>query len=106
MMCNFTIFIISVSLIRLSSTTLESRAINQYMAHAYVDKGNQLICQDPKKMAILSVWMEVEAHQFDPVASKLSWELAIKPLFGMTMDASVMEENKAKLAKVLDVYEA
>ncbi|KAL7169178.1 hypothetical protein ACSBR2_034256 [Camellia fascicularis] len=50
--------------------------------------------------------MEVEAHQFDPVASKLSWELAIKPLFGMTMDASVVEENKAKLAMVLDVHEA
>ncbi|KAL7194552.1 hypothetical protein ACSBR1_034889 [Camellia fascicularis] len=84
----------------------ESRAINQYIARTYADKGNQLICQDLKKMAILSVWMEVEAHQFDPVASKLSWELAIKPLFGMTMDASVVEENKAKLAKVLDVYEA
>ncbi|KAI7983522.1 hypothetical protein LOK49_LG15G00244 [Camellia lanceoleosa] len=57
-------------------------------------------------MAILSVWMKVEAHQFDPVASKLSWELAIKPLSGMTMDASVMDENQAKLAKVLDAYEA
>ncbi len=84
----------------------ESRAINQYIAHTYADKGNQLICQDLKKMAILSVWMEVEAHQFDPVSSKLSWELVFKPLFGMTVDASVVEENKAKLAKVLDVYEA
>ena len=87
-------------------TLFESRAINQYIAHTYVDKGNQLICQDPKKMAILSVWMEVEAHQFDPVASKLCFELLYKSMFGMKTDDTVVEENEAKLAKVLDVYEA
>ncbi|KAA8549184.1 hypothetical protein F0562_000868 [Nyssa sinensis] len=84
----------------------ESRAITQYIAHSYAEKGNQLICHDPKKMAIMSVWMEVEAHQFDPVASKLTWELALKPVFGMVTDGAVVEENEAKLGKVLDVYEA
>ncbi|KAE9460504.1 hypothetical protein C3L33_07597, partial [Rhododendron williamsianum] len=84
----------------------ESRAINLYIAHAYADKGNQLIYPDGKKMAILSMWMEVEAHQFDPVASSLCWELAIKPMFGMTMDAAVVDEKEAKLGQVLDVYEA
>ncbi|MGV7400595.1 glutathione binding-like protein, partial [Mycobacterium kansasii] len=49
---------------------------------------------------------EVEAHQFDPVASKLAWELFYKGLFGMETDTAVVEENEAKLAKVLDVYEA
>ncbi|KAI7983505.1 hypothetical protein LOK49_LG15G00252 [Camellia lanceoleosa] len=87
-------------------TLFESRAISQYIAHTYADKGNQLICQDPKKMAILSVWMEVEAHQFDPVASKLCFELLYKSMFGMKTDDAVVEENEAKLAKVLDVYEA
>ena len=57
-------------------------------------------------MAIVAVWMEVEAHQFNPVASKLGWELVFKPMFGMTTDAAVVEENEAKLAKVLDIYEA
>lgn len=50
--------------------------------------------------------MEVEAHQFDPPASKLIWELVIKGLKGMQTDMAVVEENEAKLAKVLDVYEA
>lgn len=50
--------------------------------------------------------MEVEAHQFDPVASKLSWELVYKGFFGKEVDNAVVEENEAKLAKVLDVYEA
>ncbi|KAA8543121.1 hypothetical protein F0562_021384 [Nyssa sinensis] len=52
----------------------ESRAITQYIAHGYTEKGNKLISHDTKKMAIISVWMEVEAHQFDPAASKLTWE--------------------------------
>ena len=49
----------------------ESRVITQYTAHDYTSKGTQLIFPDPKEMAILSVWMEMEAHQFDPLASKL-----------------------------------
>lgn len=85
----------------------ESRAITQYIAHTYADKGTQLICPDPKKMAHVSVWMEVEAHQFDPPASKLSWELVYKPMFGgIPVDPAAVEENEAKLGKVLDVYEA
>ncbi|THF96585.1 glutathione S-transferase PARB-like [Camellia sinensis] len=84
----------------------ESRAITQYISHTNPNKGNQLICQDPKKMAIMSVWMEVEAHEFDPPSSKLAWEQAFKPMFGMTTDVAVVEENEAKLAKVLDIYEA
>ncbi|XAR61309.1 Glutathione transferase [Bertholletia excelsa] len=84
----------------------ESRAITRYIACTYVDKGNQLICMDAKKMALVSVWMEVEAHQFDSAAGNLTWELAIKPLIGMATEAAVVEENKVKLAKVLDVYEA
>nr|AEB77873.1 phi class glutathione S-transferase protein [Bruguiera gymnorhiza] len=83
----------------------ESRAITQYIAHEYADKGTNLICAG-KQMAILSVWVEVEAHQFDPVTSKLNWELIFKPMFGMTTDTAVVEENEAELAKILDVYEA
>ena len=48
----------------------------------------------------------MEVHQFDPPASKLSWELAYKPFCGMTTDQAVVEENETKLGKVLDVYEA
>ncbi|KAK3415556.1 glutathione S-transferase [Eucalyptus grandis] len=83
----------------------ESRAITQYIANVYKDKGTPLVCEG-KPMATLGVWMEVEAHQFDPVGSKLQWELLFKPMFGMATDAAVVEENEAKLAKVLDIYEA
>ena len=76
----------------------ESRAINKHIACEYADKGTQLIYQDSKKMAITSVWMEVEAQQYDLAASKLGWELAMKPLLGMSTDTAVVEENEAKLA--------
>nr|QCQ77647.1 glutathione S-transferase [Actinidia chinensis] len=68
----------------------ESRAITQYVAHVYTGKGTQLIFENPKKMATMAVWMEVEAHQFDPLVSKLGWELVYKPMFGMTTDAAVV----------------
>lgn len=84
----------------------ESRAINQYVVHAYGDKGNQLTFQDPKKMALVYVWMEVEAQKFDPAAAKLVFEICVKPLLGMTTDDAVVEEYEGKLGQVLDVYEA
>ncbi|KAE8009535.1 hypothetical protein FH972_005967 [Carpinus fangiana] len=83
----------------------ESRAITQYIAHQYADKGTDLACGDNKQKATIGVAIEVEAHQFDPAASKLTWELALKPVFGMVTDKAVVEENEAKLAKVLDIYE-
>ena len=55
----------------------KSRAITQYTAHEYASKGTKLIFPYPTEMAIMSVWMEVEAHQFDPLASKLHDELAV-----------------------------
>ncbi|KAI4387665.1 hypothetical protein MLD38_000081 [Melastoma candidum] len=67
--------------------------------------GIQLI-HSGREMAILSIWVEVEAHQFDPVVYKLRWELVYKTMFGISVDTIVVEENEAKLAKVLDVYEA
>ncbi|XP_024974233.1 glutathione S-transferase APIC-like [Cynara cardunculus var. scolymus] len=84
----------------------ESRAITQYIAHAYADKGNDLIIKDVKKMAIQSVWMEVESQKYEPATSKLIWELCLKPMWGMPVDEAVAEENEKKLEDVLDIYES
>ncbi|GMY16878.1 glutathione S-transferase-like [Fagus crenata] len=79
----------------------ESRAITNYIAYDYADKGTQLTCKDTKKMAIILVWMEVEAQQYDPVASKLVWELGVKPLVGMDTDTAIVEENEPKQLRFL-----
>ncbi|XP_021775422.1 glutathione S-transferase-like [Chenopodium quinoa] len=86
-------------------TLFESRAITKYIAYTNEGKGTSLISKQGKEMADLAVWMEVEAHQFDPVSTKLAWELVYKVFFGMEIDNAIVEENEAKLAKVLDVYE-
>ncbi|XP_054804426.1 glutathione S-transferase-like [Prosopis cineraria] len=82
----------------------ESRAITQYIVHEYAEKGTQLISRE-FKMAIIGVWLEVESQHYDPLASKLVWELGKKPMYGMPADTSVVEENEAKLGTVLDRYE-
>lgn len=89
----------------MTTPVAESRAINHYIAYAYASKGIPLICQDPKKMAIVSMWMEVEAQKYDPPALKLTWELVINPTLGIATDDAVVEEHVAQLAKVLDLYE-
>ncbi|XP_043694515.1 glutathione S-transferase-like [Telopea speciosissima] len=88
------------------SKLFESRAITKYISFEYHGKGTELVYHDGKKMATVSVWMEVEAHQFNLVAYKLISEQMAKPIiFGMETDASVVEENQAKLGQILDVYE-
>ncbi|KAE8665467.1 Glutathione S-transferase [Hibiscus syriacus] len=84
----------------------ESRAITHYVAHEYTGKGTQLlITGSNKEAAVLTLWQEVEAQQFNSPSSTLAWELFYKPFFGQATDAAKVEENEAKLGKVLDVYE-
>ncbi|XP_051141859.1 glutathione S-transferase-like [Andrographis paniculata] len=84
----------------------ESRAINKYISEAYAGVGVPLLSKDPKAMATELVWMEVEAHKYDPIAAKLTFELCIKPFLKLTTDDAVVEEQEGALGKVLDVYEA
>ncbi|XP_057741302.1 glutathione S-transferase PARB-like [Arachis stenosperma] len=85
----------------------ESRAITKYIADAYAEKGTELIIKnDPKKMAIIGLWLEVEAHQYEQPAAKLARELHFMPLFfGIPSNPKVVEENEAKLSVVLGIYE-
>ena len=85
----------------------ESRAITQYLAHAYKDRGTELLFAERKKLAEMSVWQEVEAHKFDPEASKLCFQLVYKRMLGMgEPDEAAVAELQESLGKVLDVYEA
>ncbi|KAL1542656.1 glutathione transferase [Salvia divinorum] len=83
----------------------ESRAITRYIAHAYADKGTPLISDDPKKMAIIGLWLEIESLKFDIIARKLSYEILVNPLIGKAVDDALVEKGQAELAVVLDVYE-
>ncbi|KZV32365.1 glutathione S-transferase-like [Dorcoceras hygrometricum] len=87
-------------------TLFESRAVTQYIAQKYADKGTPLVPNDPKKQAIVTVWREVESQSFDAAASKISFELVVKPKLGMPVDESTVAAQEGKLASVLDIYES
>jgi len=88
-------------------TLFESRAITKYIAKKHAGIGPDLLgSATPAAAAAVEVWLEVEAHQFGPHISAVVYELLIKPKFGGATDLVVVEAEAAKLAKVLDVYEA
>lgn len=76
------------------------------MGHQYGKKGEELIYWDSREQAVVANWIDVEDHHFEPPALKLISELVIKPKKGLTPDEETVAEAEAKLAKVLDVYEA
>jgi glutathione S-transferase len=87
-------------------TLFESRAITQYISHKYADEGTPLIFKDdPRKRAILAVWMEVEGQHFEPASTALIVELVLNPFYGKPTNEAAVKANEEKLAKVLDVYE-
>ncbi|KAJ4837328.1 hypothetical protein Tsubulata_027214 [Turnera subulata] len=84
----------------------ESRAITYYLAQECADKGTQLINTSGKEMAEMLVWMEVESLHFGSVFKIFGRERVLNPLRGLPTDTAVLEESKAKLSNILDVYEA
>jgi len=84
----------------------ESKAITRYLAEQYKDVGTNLLPNDPKERAIVSMWMEVDSNQFLPVASTIIKELTIKPYQGLATDFTSVQENKEKLSEVLEIYES
>ncbi|KAL0711456.1 hypothetical protein Bca4012_018434 [Brassica carinata] len=88
-------------------TLFESRAITEYIADEYSEKGEKLLCPGCNKVkALTKVWLQVEGQQFDPIASKIAFERIFKGMFGMTTDPAAVQELEGKLVRVLDIYEA
>lgn len=77
----------------------------RYISHHYPKLGKEQVFEDPKLQGIAATWIDVEDHQFNPPASKLIRELIENPKKGFLGNQTVVEEEKAKLARVLDVYE-
>lgn len=56
-------------------------------------------------MGTETMWMYIESFEFDPPASILTQELAIKPLVGQKPDYKVVNATEPLLEKVLNIYE-
>ncbi|CAJ1971310.1 unnamed protein product [Sphenostylis stenocarpa] len=86
-------------------TLYESRAIMRYYAEKYRSQGVELLGRTAEERGLVEQWLEVEAHNFQPPAYELAMHVLFGPIFGITPDPKVAEENEAKLVKVLDIYE-
>ncbi|XP_068658769.1 glutathione S-transferase F13-like [Aristolochia californica] len=88
-------------------TLFESRAITKYIAYKYSGQGTDLVRGgDEKERALVNVWVEVEAHHFNPAVAPLVSELLIKPrVQRLPTDEVAAEAHAGKLDKVLSVYE-
>jgi glutathione S-transferase len=85
------------------SFLLESRAICKYACRK--NKPELLKDGDLKESSMVDVWLEVESNQYTPALKPILFECIIHPMFGGATDQKVVEDNLAKLKKVLDVYE-
>ncbi|KAJ4914738.1 Glutathione S-transferase F5 [Raphanus sativus] len=84
----------------------ESRAISLYIESAYRSRGTKLLNhENHKKMGTETMWMYIESFEFDPPATILTFEQAIKPMTGLKTDYKVVNETEPKLEQVLDIYE-
>jgi glutathione S-transferase len=85
-------------------TLFESRAIARYIAEAF--PGTPLLPADAKERALVEQWLQVECHEFYPVAHPLATELVIKPSFGWgDPDPARVESLRTALAPVLAVLD-
>ncbi|XP_037488459.1 glutathione S-transferase 4-like [Triticum dicoccoides] len=86
-------------------TLFESRAIARHVLRKYQP---ELLVGDgsPESAAMVDVWLEVEAHQYNPSAGAISIQCLLVPFLGGTRDQAIVDENVVKLRKVLEVYEA
>jgi glutathione S-transferase len=91
------------------SCLAESRAICRYICDQYADRGNQTLFGKKEDGAVgraaVEQWIESEAQNFNPPSLAMIFQLAFAPMMGRATDMAVVEQNEAKLAKVLDVYE-
>lgn len=55
---------------------------------------------------MVDVWVDVEAHQHEPVTRPIVWHCIINPCVGEPRDQNLIDENVQKLKKLLEVYEA
>ncbi|KAL6840928.1 hypothetical protein ACP4OV_029188 [Aristida adscensionis] len=85
-------------------TLFESRAIARHVFRKH--KPELLGVGSLEDSAKVDTWLEVEAHQFQPVLFPIVVECIFAPYLGRERNQAAIDENLGKLGKVLEVYEA
>jgi glutathione S-transferase len=78
----------------------------RYYAEKYRSQGVELLGKTMEEKGLVEQWLEVEAHSFNPPAYNLAVHILFPSLLaGSPPNPKVIEENEAKLGKVLNIYE-
>jgi glutathione S-transferase len=59
-----------------------------------------------EETALVDVWLDVEANQYEPTIAPIVYQLLLVPMNGGTPDQKLIDDSLEKMKKVLDVYEA
>ncbi|XBH66982.1 hypothetical protein VPH35_095433 [Triticum aestivum] len=82
----------------------ESRAIARHILRKC--KPEFLGAGSLKESAMVDVWVDVDAHQLEPVLKPIVFNCIINPFVGRDVDQGLVDESVEKLKKLLEVYEA
>ncbi|CAD6272904.1 unnamed protein product [Miscanthus lutarioriparius] len=79
-----------------------------HVLRKYKRSGDLLREGDPEAAAMVDVWLEVEAHQYEPAIVEIVRHCVILPMIGAggARDQRVVDESAGKLRAVLAAYEA
>ncbi|GLJ51552.1 hypothetical protein SUGI_1095720 [Cryptomeria japonica] len=86
-------------------TLFESRAITRYLSKQQQGKDTELLGGTLGEQAMVDVWCEVEAQQFNAPCTEVVMQIVIIPMKGGKTNEEIVKISIEKLSKVLDVYE-
>ncbi|XP_037439116.1 glutathione S-transferase 4-like [Triticum dicoccoides] len=82
----------------------QSRAIARHILRKY--KPELLGAGSLQESAMVDVWVDVDAHQLEPVLKPIVVNCIINPFVGRDVEQGIVDESIEKLKKLLEVYEA
>ncbi|KAJ3702021.1 hypothetical protein LUZ61_005726 [Rhynchospora tenuis] len=82
----------------------ESRAISRYVLRKY--KSDLLKESSIADSAMIDIWIDVEANQYFPTISPITFQCLLVPILGGVPDQNIVDASLEKFKKVLEVYEA
>ncbi|XP_047087438.1 glutathione S-transferase 4-like [Lolium rigidum] len=85
-------------------TLYQSRAIARHILRKY--KPELLRSGNLEESAMVDVWVDVDAHQLEPIIRPVVFNVIIHPFVGIDCDQDLVDGSIEKLKKTLEVYEA
>ncbi|CAM0951595.1 unnamed protein product [Alopecurus aequalis] len=85
-------------------TLYQSRAIVRHILRKY--RPALLRSDNLEEATMVDVWVDVEAHQLEPIIRPVVFNVIIGPFVGRECDQDLVDKSIEKLKKTLEVYEA